>query len=303
MPKQAASCSTLRVFTTPLTPRPAGFRCLLGALIALMMAGWAQAGTDAESSRQFRERRERLMGAAIAVLDEQDPAKGSFLDVAAALQRGQNLAVARKRLTVLDERRPTGNMAWTYPIMAVLLNGDEHLDEANRARIGDWWQTYWPSCGDTESHWVMYYASLYLAAQHYPRSGPARWFNGQSAAENLAESRSYLEHWMKVASSPHTTILRLAQSATDARPWIVGTQLHGAWRSRDGGATWSDRSAGLPTKHIFVLTFDSEVKGRLWASAFEEGTFYPDDFGLTWLDGGLHGAYGFDYFFVPVARC
>ncbi len=149
--------------------------------------------------------------------------------------------------------------------------------------------------------------------------------------------------WTRVASSPATTILRLAQSASDAALWLAGTQHQGAWLSRDsgltwsqidpgsasanlyaaaldphdaklmavggwntgvrvstdGGATWTDRTAGLPAKHIFVLAFDPDTPGRLWASTFEEGTFFSDDRGQTWQDGGLYGAYGFDYIFIP----
>jgi hypothetical protein len=204
MTKQADSCFYHRVFKSPLTPRLAMLRSIFCGFVIWTMVGGtlAQAGSNnAEIAQQFQERREKMVQAAIASLEAGNPTAGSFLDVAAALQRGENLAAAQARLTVLNEPRPTGNMFWMYPIMAVLLNGDEHLDEANRAQIDDWWRTYWPSRGDTENHWVMYYASLYLAAQHYAGTGPEKWFNGQSAAENLAESRSYLEHWMKVTTT------------------------------------------------------------------------------------------------------
>lgn len=79
--------------------------------------------------------------------------------------------------------------------------------------------------------------------------------------------------------------------------WGMGVRV-----SADGGETWEDRTAGLPVKNVFVVAFDPDVKGRLWASTFEEGTFYSDDFGLTWQDGGLYGAYGFDFVFVPSRR-
>ena len=69
--------------------------------------------------------------------------------------------------------------------------------------------------------------------------------------------------------------------------------------SVDGGRTWADRSTGLPVKNVFVLAFDPDVSGRLWASTFEEGSFFSDDHGLTWQDGGLYGAYGYDFVFVP----
>jgi hypothetical protein len=76
--------------------------------------------------------------------------------------------------------------------------------------------------------------------------------------------------------------------------WAVGVRV-----SSDGGRTWTDRTAGLPAKNVFVLAFDPDVKGRLWASTFEEGTCYSDDLGLSWHDGGLYGAYGFDFAFLP----
>jgi hypothetical protein len=53
-------------------------------------------------------------------------------------------------------------------------------------------------------------------------------------------------------------------------------------------------------RNVFVLAFDPGKPGRLWASTFEEGTFFSDDLGVTWQDGGLYGAFGFDFVFVPV---
>jgi photosystem II stability/assembly factor-like uncharacterized protein len=79
--------------------------------------------------------------------------------------------------------------------------------------------------------------------------------------------------------------------------WGVGVRV-----SADGGQTWADRSAGLPVKNIFVVAFDPDVKGRLWASTFEEGTFFSDDLGATWQNGGLYGAYAFNFIFVPAAQ-
>ncbi|MEZ5413042.1 MAG: YCF48-related protein [Opitutaceae bacterium] len=88
----------------------------------------------------------------------------------------------------------------------------------------------------------------------------------------------------------------------DAARLAIGGWGAGVRVSADGGVNWTDRSAGLPVKNVFVVAFDPDVKGRLWASTFEEGTFYSDDLGLTWQDGGLYGAYGFDFVFVPSRR-
>jgi photosystem II stability/assembly factor-like uncharacterized protein len=95
--------------------------------------------------------------------------------------------------------------------------------------------------------------------------------------------------------------------AATLNPHDVAIMAVGGWNtgvrvSTDGGATWSDRTAGLPVKHIFVLAFDPVTPGRLWASTFEEGTFYSDDLGRTWLEGGLYGAYGFDYVFIAATN-
>lgn len=79
--------------------------------------------------------------------------------------------------------------------------------------------------------------------------------------------------------------------------WGVGVRV-----STDGGATWVDRSRGLPVKNVFVVAFDPDVPNRLWASTFEEGTFYSDDLGATWQDGGLYGAYAFNFIFVPQSQ-
>jgi hypothetical protein len=79
--------------------------------------------------------------------------------------------------------------------------------------------------------------------------------------------------------------------------WNTGVRV-----SADGGATWTDRSAGLPVNHVFVLAFDPDSPGRLWASTFEEGTYYSDDLGRTWREGGLYGAYGSDFIFISAAR-
>ena len=58
----------------------------------------------------------------------------------------------------------------------------------------------------------------------------------------------------------------------------------------------------MPANNVFVLAFDPDVKGRLWASTFEEGTYYSDDLGVTWHDGGLYGAYASDLVFLPPAK-
>ena len=157
--------------------------------------------TDAEIARRFEARREAVLSAAVATIVP-DPAKGgSLLDVAAALQRGEKQKAALARLAKLNQPTPTAAMFWMYPMAAVMVGGHDNLDAASWARIQELWRTYWPARGDTENHWILFYSSLYLAAQTWPEAGPEKWFNGKSSAENMADARAYLEHWMGITTA------------------------------------------------------------------------------------------------------
>ncbi len=154
--------------------------------------------TDADIARRYEERRETVLNASLKTIVP-DPAKGgSLIDVAAALQRGQKQPEALARLAKLNEPVPVAAMFWMYPMATVMTAGHDHLDAASWARIQELWRTYWPARGDTENHWVLFYSSLYLACQTFPDAGPEKWFNGKSSAENMADARAYLEHWIGI---------------------------------------------------------------------------------------------------------
>lgn len=179
------------------------------ALVMILWAGWSKAETadsavslsDADIAFRFQQRRQAVLAESIAAVVPGDLTKGSHYDVAACLQSGQKREAALARLAKILEAKPDGNMFWMFPIMTVMLAGEPGLDAATRAKLDEQWRTYWPSRGDTENHWVLYYSTLYLAAQRHPTAGREQWFNGQSSAENMAEARSYLEHWMDITTS------------------------------------------------------------------------------------------------------
>jgi hypothetical protein len=98
-------------------------------------------------------------------------------------------------------RRPTGDMFWMFPCVAVSYLGRDRLGPEAHAAIREAWRTYFPLRGDTENHWVMYYASLYLMAQQWPGESGGQWFNGKSSTENQAEARSWLERWCEVTTT------------------------------------------------------------------------------------------------------
>ncbi|MFZ9681623.1 MAG: hypothetical protein ACO3DQ_00235 [Cephaloticoccus sp.] len=188
--------------------RPANWR-VLGTLILLFPATALLAEptpettdlSDAAIQARFLQRRDIVLQQAFTTISAGSPTRGNFVDVAANLQAGQNVEQALARLAVLNEPMPTANMFWAYPMAAVMVAGRDNLDQATWKRIQELWRIYWPSRGDTENHWAMSYAARYLAAQSMLDAGPDQWFNGRSSAENLAEARDYLYHWMWVTTN------------------------------------------------------------------------------------------------------
>jgi hypothetical protein len=158
------------------------------------------ARTEAARLGAFHERRDSLIAFFADQVPATDLARGGAFNVAADLYRGQDVGWAVARIdTMLKSIR--GDMFWMYPFVTMMYAGRDVLPEATRAKMRDAWRTYMPYRGDTENHWVMYYASLYLAGQMYPDDGPETWYTGKSSAENMAESREFLEHWMDLTTS------------------------------------------------------------------------------------------------------
>ena len=162
---------------------------VLGAARAAAAAGPA-GWSDGDIQAAYLRRCESLLAEATTV-DTRDLSRGGLVTVAACLQRRSNVAWANARLARLDAGRPAGDMFWMYPMVTAMEAGQGAMDNTNRARIRELWRSYFPYRGDTENHWLLYYASLCLAAEANPGAGPEAWCNGKSSAENIAEARSY----------------------------------------------------------------------------------------------------------------
>jgi hypothetical protein len=88
-----------------------------------------------------------------------------------------------------------------FPAVCVAFTGRDLLSPEARASIRDAWRTTRQLRGDTENHWVMYYASLYLMSELYPNEPAETWYSGKSSEENLAEARGWLLHWMDTTTT------------------------------------------------------------------------------------------------------
>lgn len=117
------------------------------------------------------------------------------------LVRGEDAEQVSQRIIELLSVPQSGDMFWMFPWTAIAFTGRDQLTPEARAAIRDAWRTYFPVRGDTENHWAMYYATLYLMSEMYPGERGETWFNGKSSEENLNEARGYLLHWMDIATT------------------------------------------------------------------------------------------------------
>lgn len=120
--------------------------------------------------------------------------------IAAKLARREDIDLCSRSVIELM-KDPGSGPFWMFPVVSIAFLGRDQLSpEAQQAIRGAWSKTLQVR-GDTENHWAMYYASLYLMSELYPNDPGTTWYNGKSSAENLAESRDYLIHWMDLSTT------------------------------------------------------------------------------------------------------
>jgi len=124
----------------------------------------------------------------------------SFYSAAAKYAHKKNIALADSIVRALLQK-PSGDMFWMFQAMGAYLHGKDKMSPATKAAMREAWKTYAPYRGDTENHWCMYYVSLFLAAEQWPKLPGAEWYNGKSSAENCNEAKSYLRHWIKTTTT------------------------------------------------------------------------------------------------------
>ncbi|MFQ5569140.1 MAG: hypothetical protein ACE5G0_05665 [Rhodothermales bacterium] len=180
-------------------------RIIAAGVLTAMLWIPARAQDGATTGRSDRLEAHRARGDSLIdwyaqQVDKADMTRGGYIHIAARLHREQDLDWVLARLDTLLQQ-PRGDMFWMYPFTLVMYLGRDRLPGDYKARMRDLWRTYTPYRGDTENHWAMYYASLYLVAQLYPGEPGERWFTGKSSEENREEARAYLLHWMDLTTT------------------------------------------------------------------------------------------------------
>ncbi|MEM6337872.1 MAG: hypothetical protein AAF752_14975, partial [Bacteroidota bacterium] len=138
----------------------------------------------------------------------------------AKLYRGIDPTYVEARLDSLLQA-PRGDMFWMFPVTTLYFVGRDHMQFRSLEKLRDAWRTYMPYRGDTENHWLLYYATLYLMSEAYPDDGPDRWYTGKSSQENMDEAWDYLQEWGRITTtigqgeydSPHYLKVYLAPLA------------------------------------------------------------------------------------------
>lgn len=94
-----------------------------------------------------------------------------------------------------------GAMFYVHDIMCVYLEAGANLTPATRQAIRHSLAVLPIYRGDTENHYLTYYAGLYLAAQTWPDEEGSTWFNGKSSARSLREAREYILSWIHLTAT------------------------------------------------------------------------------------------------------
>ena len=157
--------------------------------------------TQAAYAEAFAARRDSLIRFYAHRYAATDYTRGGYFEIAARLTLGTDNAWVLARLDSLLQAPIRGDMFWMFPFVTAWFAGRDALPERYKTQLRDLWRTYMPYRGDTENHWALYYATLYLMAQEFPDDPGDQWFTGKSARENRAEAEEYLILWMDITTT------------------------------------------------------------------------------------------------------
>lgn len=82
------------------------------------------------------------------------------------------------------------------------------------------------------------------------------------------------------AVGPRAPARSVLQSAAEPATWLLGTDGAGAWRSTDGGATWTCVTAGDAV--VYAVAIDPADPARMAAAGLGTGVLLSADGGASW---------------------
>lgn len=166
----------------------------------MILGAFCASDVPANRHEAYLDRLKEVVAWRAGRVDPEDTEKGNHHEIAVSLALGRNIEWASQRLiNILEE--PRGDMFWMFPMTSIAYLGRDLLTDEAKQALRNAWRDYMPMRGDTENHWAMYYASLYLMSEYWPDLSGEEWYTGKSSQENLEEAREYLIWWMNLTTS------------------------------------------------------------------------------------------------------
>jgi photosystem II stability/assembly factor-like uncharacterized protein len=119
----------------------------------------------------------------------------------------------------------------------------------------------------------------YAQALVLDRSAPTRLIAGTERGVFLSEDRA--ASWRSVLAT-QATVNDVRQSPHDPRALVAVSQSDGAWRSGDGGRTWTRLAAVPTTSTLHNVDLDATDARRMAVSGWGIGVLVTEDGGTTW---------------------
>ncbi|MEP7235503.1 MAG: hypothetical protein ABI778_09430 [Ignavibacteriota bacterium] len=119
----------------------------------------------------------------------------TFSAIAARLTLGIRTNEALHQLDTLLKSE-YGDMFWMYGCTGLYFSARDRLPAAYKKKIRECWKTFTPYRGDTENHFLMYYGSLYLMSQEWPKLPDTAWFMHRTSRQLHGEAEQYINYWI-----------------------------------------------------------------------------------------------------------
>lgn len=152
----------------------------------------------------------------------------------------------------------------------------------------------WTSAGPspTSTSWFLGATSLVVD----PRSPTTvyagrnwRWAGGMSYGQAVVKSTNGGRTWRALAlHGQPIAISSTAVYAATAGPHKTSHLV----RSTDGGRSWQSANGGLPSTHVWGLSFDPSTPATVYAAMGERGVFASNDSGAHWRSAVISARYG-----------
>lgn len=105
--------------------------------------------------------------------------------------------------------------------------------------------------------------------------------------------------WHKLSGVPDEHALyNVTFDVTNPARLAIASWTYGVLTSEDGGATWTERNAGLPEPHRAWRVAVGPA-GKLYVSIADKMIYISDDFGRTWRADSLEGSSVNQFLLVP----